>query len=249
VRAPAAIALAIAVVVAGCGAGGSGGPEASSTPATTRLAPATIAVPPAASEPQVGYPVARIVRPTVLRSAPAGRRVARIGAKTEWGTTRYLPVVRRRGGWLGVVATEQPNGRLAWVREADTRDAVTRSRIVVDLSARRLRLLSEDGRTLMRVPVGIGAPATPTPVGRFAITDGLRPAAGSPYGCCILALSGHQPHVPQGWTGGDRLAIHGTSAPATIGAAASHGCLRAGDADLRRLMRRVGLGTVVEIRP
>ena len=81
----------------------------------------------------------------------------------------------------------------------------------------------------------------------FAITDGLQPLAGSPYGCCILALSGHQPHVPQGWTGGDRLAIHGTDAPATIGAAASSGCLRAADGDVRRLMRRVGLGSVVEI--
>jgi lipoprotein-anchoring transpeptidase ErfK/SrfK len=96
--------------------------------------------------------------------------------------------------------------------------------------------------------VGVGAPSTPTPTGRFAVTDGLRAAAGSPYGCCILALSGHQPHVPQGWAGGDRLAIHGTSDPATIGAAASLGCLHATDADLRRLMRIVSLGSIVTIR-
>lgn len=190
-----------------------------------------------------------VVRPTVLRSAPDGPRVARIGPRTEWGTTRYLPVVRRRGDWLGVVATQRPNNRLGWVRRADTRDAVTRSRILVDLSERRLRLVSDDGRTLLRIAVAVGAPATPTPVGRFAVTDGLRPPTGSDYGCCILALSGHQPNVPQGWTGGNRLAIHGTIDPASIGTAASHGCLRASDEDLHRLLRRVGLGTVVEIRP
>ena len=39
-----------------------------------------------------------------------------------------------------------------------------------------------------------------------------------------------------------------TNAPGTIGAAASAGCLRAADADLRILMRRVPLGTPVFIR-
>jgi lipoprotein-anchoring transpeptidase ErfK/SrfK len=36
--------------------------------------------------------------------------------------------------------------------------------------------------------------------------------------------------------------------PVAIGAAASAGCLRASDADLRALMRRVPLGTPVFIR-
>jgi lipoprotein-anchoring transpeptidase ErfK/SrfK len=192
--------------------------------------------------------VAQITRRTTLRSAPAGPRVATIGPDTEWGTPRYLPVVRRRDGWLGVVATEVPNGRLAWVRASATRPAVSQTRILVDLSRRRLRVVGPDGRTLLRVTVGVGTAATPTPQGRFAITDGLRTEPGSPYGCCILALSGHQPDVPQGWTGGDRLAIHGTDDPASIGAAASSGCLRASDRDVRRLMARVGLGALVEIR-
>jgi hypothetical protein len=60
--------------------------------------------------------------------------------------------------------------------------------------------------------VGIGAPGTPTPVGRFAVTDELKGAGYSPvYGCCILALSAHQTRLSSGWTGGDRIAIHGGS--------------------------------------
>ena len=81
------------------------------------------------------------------------------------------------------------------------------------------------------------------------MTDKLSGSRFGPYyGCCILALSGHQTHLPAGWPGGDRLAIHGTDSPATIGTAASAGCLRAADADLQALMRRVPLGTPVFIR-
>jgi lipoprotein-anchoring transpeptidase ErfK/SrfK len=209
---------------------------------------ATVAAPPAQERRSEGDVVARIARRTALRATPGGRVLATIGPRTEWGTPRYLPVVRRRAGWLGVVATEAANGEMGWVPEAATRHAVTKSRILVDLSRRQLRLVDLDGRTLLRIRVGVGAPSTPTPVGRFAVTDGLRTAPGSPYGCCILALSGHQPNVPQGWTGGDRLAVHGTDDPSSIGAGASSGCLRASDRDVRRLMKRVGLGALVEIR-
>lgn len=241
------VAAGLTAALAGCGADPRAAGPAPAAPVSTTIA----ATPPAraaSADARSGDRVARIVRRTALRAAPGGRAVAKISAHTEWGTPRYLPVVRRRGAWLGVIATERPNARLGWVHADATTPAVARSRITVDLSQRRLWLLDDRGRTLLRIPVAVGTAATPTPVGRYAVTDGLRAAPGSPYGCCILALSGHQPNVPQGWTGGDRLAIHGTDDPASIGRAASHGCLRADDRDLRRLMRRVGLGTLVEIR-
>jgi lipoprotein-anchoring transpeptidase ErfK/SrfK len=247
-RAPIA---AVAVMAVAGGLAGCGATRTTTSPASTPAPPlrtTSVAATPREDRVPSGDAVAQITRPTTLRSAPAGPRVATIGPDTEWGTPRYLPVVRRRDGWLGVVATEVPNGRLAWVRASATRPAVSKTRILVDLSRRRLRVVGPHGRTLLRVTVGVGAAATPTPRGRFAVTDGLRTEPGSPYGCCILALSGHQPDVPQGWTGGDRLAIHGTDDPASIGAAASSGCLRASDRDVRRLMARVGLGTLVEIR-
>lgn len=241
---PGVVAL-VAVTLAGCGS--------TPMPSTQGAAPpplqtTSVATTPREDQEPAGDAVAQIVRRTQLRATPGGRSIASIGTRTQWGTTRYLPIVRRRGGWLGVVATEAPNGQLAWVRAADTRRAIATSRILVDLSRRQLRVVEPDGRTVLTVRVGVGSPSTPTPVGRFAVTDGLRAAAGSPYGCCILALSGHQPNVPQGWTGGDRLAVHGTTDPSSIGAAKSSGCLRASDADVRRLMAHVGLGSVVEIR-
>jgi lipoprotein-anchoring transpeptidase ErfK/SrfK len=124
----------------------------------------------------------------------------------------------------------------------------TRWSLHADLSARRLTL-RRGGRRVHRVSVAIGAAGSETPTGRFAVTDKLSGSQFGPYyGCCILALSGHQPNTPAGWKGGDRLAIHGTDAPGTIGTAASAGCLRASDEDLQTLMDKVPLGTPVFVR-
>jgi lipoprotein-anchoring transpeptidase ErfK/SrfK len=117
--------------------------------------------------------------------------------------------------------------------------------IDVDLSGRLLRVWRR-GTVVLRAAVGIGAAGTPTPIGRFGATDkltGFNPAA---YGCCLLALSAHQNHLPPGWPGGDRIAIHGGGG---IGAATSNGCLHATESVLRRLMRLVPLGSQVVIHP
>jgi hypothetical protein len=185
-----------------------------------------------------------------LSDRPGGPARLRVGSTTEFGSPRVLGVAARRGDWLGVVATERPNNRLAWVRRESAGLAVRRTRwsLHADLSARSLTL-RKGRRRVQRMAVAIGRPGSETPTGRFAVTDKLSGSRFGPYyGCCILALSGHQPNTPPGWTGGDRLGIHGTDSPATIGAAASAGCLRAADTDLRRLMRRVPLGTLVFIR-
>ncbi|MCW3063633.1 MAG: ErfK/YbiS/YcfS/YnhG family protein, partial [Solirubrobacterales bacterium] len=184
-----------------------------------------------------------------IRSRPAGPVVARM-AVTQFGSPVTFPVLARRGRWAGVPASAVANGRLGWIdaRSAGLAWQRTRKTIVVDLARRRLEL-RDGARTLLATRVGIGAPGTPTPRGHFAITDKLAgPSYSAAYGCCILALSGHQTNLPAGWRGGDRLAIHGTNAPSTIGAAATTGCLHAGAAVLRSLIRRVPLGTPVIIR-
>jgi hypothetical protein len=190
------------------------------------------------------------VAPVPLRARPDGRPVAHAAVTTEFGSPTVLAVAARRGRWLGVVSSSRPNGRLAWVhRDAPgLRLRRTRWSLHADLSARRV-VLRAYGKAVRRLSVAIGGPGTSTPTGRFAVTDKLSGSRFGPYyGCCILALSGHQPSTPPGWTGGDRLAIHGTDSPGTIGAAASAGCLRASEGDLHALMNAVPLGTTVHIR-
>ena len=217
--------------------------------ATTTLAPEPTA--PAQAKPLThGTARIRAGRSVKLRSKPGGRVVATIGARTEFGSRRVLAVAEKRGRWLGVLATERPNGKLGWIDSRSGAIARGRTKISLraDLSRRRIEL--RVGRKVVkRLKVAVGRPGSSTPTGRFSITDKMSGGRyGAYYGCCILALSGHQPNLPAGWKGGNRLAIHGTDKPGTIGAAASAGCLRGGDADLRVLMRRVPVGTQIVIK-
>src|SRR3954470_17075819 len=205
-----------------------------------------------APKPKPTFAVAR-VKPghtLALRSKPGGRVLASVGATTEFGSSTTLAVAERRGRWLGMTSTDLPNGKLGWVRSSDpaVKAHATHISLRIDLSRRKLEL--RDGRKVLRhATVGIGRSGSPTPTGRFSITDKLQGAAYGPYyGCCILALSGHQTNTPAGWQGGDRLAIHGTNNPASIGVPSSAGCLHADAEDLRVLMRKVPLGTPVFIR-
>jgi hypothetical protein len=67
-------------------------------------------------------------------------------------------------------------------------------------------------------------------------------------GCCVLALTGHQTNLPATWSGGDRLAVHATQDLASIGRAASLGCLRAGPSQVRWLIETIPLGAPLFVR-
>jgi lipoprotein-anchoring transpeptidase ErfK/SrfK len=139
-------------------------------------------------------------------------------------------------------------GKRAWLR-IDHRVArrVTRWEMRADISARTLTVI-HDGRVEHTYTVAVGARISPTPVGRFQVTDKLKgPKYGASYGCCIVALSTDQPHPPPGWTGMARMAVHGTNVDATVGDPVSAGCLHAHAAAMRWIMRHVPNGTPVVI--
>jgi lipoprotein-anchoring transpeptidase ErfK/SrfK len=187
-------------------------------------------------------------RTLALRSKPNGKVIAHVSSTTQFGSQTTLAVAARRGPWVGLTSTDIPNGTLGWARRDGLRTSTTHQSIRIDLSQRSLEL--RDGRRVVRrASVGIGRAGSPTPTGRFSVTDKMPGSRYSAfYGCCIVALSGHQVNTPAGWQGGDRLAIHGTPNPASIGVPSSAGCLHADADDLRLLMRRVPLGTPVFIR-
>lgn len=194
------------------------------------------------------YTTAYVRRATILYNRPGGRGKLRIPARTEWRSPRVLSVVKQRGDWLGVTASELKNGQVAWLRRDRARVNCVRWSLEVDLSKRAL-FVREDGRTVRRITIAIGARAHPTPTGRFAVTDRLDVVdRASPYGCCVLALSGHQVKLPPDWPGGDRLAIHATTDTSSIGKAVSLGCMRAASSHARWLIERVPLGAPVFIR-
>ena len=183
-----------------------------------------------------------------VRTEPGGGTVAnQVGRRTDFGSPTVFGVVKEVDGWAGVTTPYLPNGQLGWVRldPEQIKAGWTKLSVAIDLSERRAAL-RVDGTVVRTFPVTIGAPGVDTPTGRFAVTDTFRgdldPAA---YGCCAVALSATQPHIPSGWLGGNRIAIHGTTGP--LGVAASHGCVRAANPDVSMLVDRLPLGSPVFI--
>jgi L,D-transpeptidase catalytic domain len=194
------------------------------------------------------HAIASVGRPVMLYRKPGGSPLVKVRARTEWKSPRVFGVARRKGEWLGVQAAELPNGELGWLPARAARLDCTTWSLHADLSERKL-LVRREGRTVRRLAVAVGRPGNDTPTGRFSVTDKLRVTdPGSPYGCCVLALTGHQVNLPATWTGGDRLAVHATQDLASIGQAASLGCLRAGPRHARWLIETIPLGAPVFVR-
>jgi lipoprotein-anchoring transpeptidase ErfK/SrfK len=172
--------------------------------------------------------------------------VARIRTKTEFTSPTILAVAARKPGWV-LVRTSLEHHHVGWLPVSAGALFSQPRTIVIDLSRRTLTVFHR-GRLTDRYKVAVGTDATPTPRGKFAVTDRLQTGdATSDYGCCILALNAHQPKIAQGWGGGDRVAIHATPHTWTLGNAVSHGCVRSTNAALRQLMRHVRIGTPVTI--
>lgn len=188
---------------------------------------------------------------TAVRARPNGRLLGALPGRTPLGTPTWLWAVAlsRNNGWAQVVLPWRPNGRTGWVRLRGHRVVHTRTWVQADLSRRRIMLMH--GSRLVRwFPTAIGAPGSPTPIGRFSVTDPISTGDPSgPFGWYAFGLSGHQPNLPAGWSGGDQLAIHGTNDAGSIGTRASAGCLRVSASALWVLKRALRPGTPVVIHP
>ena len=116
-----------------------------------------------------------------------------------------------------------------------------------DLSERRITV-TKFGRVLFGMPAAIGSGGSPTPPGEYFVTDRIAFSRGY-LGTFAFGISGIQPKLPPGWSGGNQLAIHGTNSPSSIGTPASAGCLRVSERSLDRLKPLLRLGTPVIVVP
>ena len=194
----------------------------------------------------------RVPRDMAMTARPDGGRV--VGVLP--GTSRYYdePTV----AWIQRVSSDGRFGRLAvpytassrsgWIPLAGLRDSWSPIEVHVSLS-RHVLVVRRRGGLLFRAATATGSPSSPTPRGRYFVTDRVGFPSGGYLGRFAFGLSGIQPHLPSGWTGGDQLAIHGTDDPSSIGRSASAGCVRVGHGTLRRLRPLLRLGTPVIIQP
>jgi hypothetical protein len=207
-----------------------------------------LAPPTPASAPVPPGPLgALLLRRAQLRTRPGGRVLRTLGLKTVWGSRNVLGVVERRDGWIGVLSNHLHNSQVGWIPADSARLLHEPYTMHIDVSDRML-VVRHGGRVVRRVTIAVGRPGSTTPRGRFAITDLLRYKTPGSYGCCALALTARQPNIPQGWSGGDRIGLHGTPNEASVGNAVTAGCMRANGADMEWLMHHIRLGAPVHIR-
>jgi lipoprotein-anchoring transpeptidase ErfK/SrfK len=168
--------------------------------------------------------------------------IATLPAKTAYGITTTLltdpDVANPVSGWVLVtVPLHRPNDTEGWVQESDVTLTQTSYAINISLSQHTLVLLNA-GHPVLSTQIIIGAPQTPTPTGRFFLTDPINcntvsvpgyPVAqcSSVYGAFAIGTSGLSDALDSFDGTIPQIALHGTDLPVSqLGTNQSNGCVR-----------------------
>jgi hypothetical protein len=219
--------------------------------ATVTVTGCTAAVEPQGSEALAYGAAAR--RDLRVYDRPGGRPGERFGKINPNGVPTVFGVVARRveedcaPSWYRVRLPRRPNGRLGWVRAADVMIGEVRTRILVDLSERRVTLY-RSGRRMLTTRAAVGSSSTPTPTGTYYVDQRLHSNdPEGPFGPSAVGIAAYS-EVLTGWTQGGPIAIHGTNRPDLIGQAVSNGCVRVRNEVVRRIFDEALSGTPVVIQ-
>jgi L,D-transpeptidase catalytic domain len=190
-----------------------------------------------------------------IKSKPSHE--ARTVGKLRWNTEDGLPEVYvvlqsrlddEERAWLQIRIPGRPNGRTGWVREEQLSNLkVAETHLTIDRRT-LTATLRKRGKKIWRSRVGVGAPGTVTPKGRFWIRERLRNLGGSAvYGPWAFGTSAYSATLTD-WPGGGVVGIHGTNQPELIPGRPSHGCVRVPNAKIVRLAKLMPIGTPLTIR-
>ena len=250
----AAIAAAVALVLATGGVGGwlllrsdseAAAPKTQAAPTTTTTTPAP-PVPVAAVTATQKVPELTAYQDAVDTSPP----VTKLTDKTEYNLPRTYLVTDQssRPGWLSVLLPIRPNGASGWIRASDVTLGSSDYEIRIEIGAHKLTLLKLS-RPVLESGTVVGADKTPTPPGRFYVTDPLdlhsQPNAG--YGVFALGISGYSEVLTSFKGGPGQLAVHGTNNPDQMGQNISNGCVRVPNDIIEQIAAQAPLGTPVTI--
>jgi lipoprotein-anchoring transpeptidase ErfK/SrfK len=123
-----------------------------------------------------------------------------------------------------------------------------RSRQILVSVPDRMLAVIERGTVIRTFPVSVGASASPSPTGEFQIVR--RIANPTYYHPGVVIPPGTANPLGPRWIGLSQkgFGVHGTNHPESIGHAASHGCIRLRNRDIKQLFEMISVGDVVEIR-
>jgi hypothetical protein len=249
------LTVGLATILAGCGGEEPSAPATVAAPAPARTATAPRCVPvdhePLGTSTTAYAAAAR--SSVAVYDAPGGSVVARFGRLNPNGVATVFGVLGRRlaedcePSWYRVQLPRRPNGRVGWVRARAVSLGTVRTRVLVDLSERRVTLY-RGARKVITTRAAIGSSATPTPTGTYYVDQRLLTNdVGGPFGPGAVGIAAYS-EVLTGWTQGGPIAIHGTNRPDLIGKAVSNGCIRVRNDVLRRIFAATPEGTPVAIQ-
>jgi hypothetical protein len=160
--------------------------------------------------------------------------------------------------WARIRIPARPRPTEGWVaRSALSNFGVSDTAIRINRKTMRLTMY-EDGKPVLRTPVGVGAPKTPTPGGNFWVRSRFKVNQNESfrlfgkdipmrvYGPRIIMTSA-QSVADDNWPGGGIIGIHGTNQPQLIPGRPSHGCVRVPNKNILRIYQHISTGTPVKI--
>jgi lipoprotein-anchoring transpeptidase ErfK/SrfK len=218
--------------------------------------PAHAATPasPAAPTPKLAY-TAKILITTNVFKRPGHGIEMRLPTHAAWGGGPHVLLVLdtrlyRQKTWLRVALPDRPNGSSGWIREDFVRLGTTPWRVTIN-RASHVVTVYRYGHKQRSFSSVLGAEATPTPRGLYAIYEKLaQPDPKGFLGPWALHLTAFSDVLFNYGGGPGRVAIHGrdgASLADPLGSDRSHGCIRVDDSNILWMARVIPLGTPVLI--
>lgn len=123
--------------------------------------------------------------------------------------------------------------------------------LVIKLKQKQVYVYQGD-KVLKRYPVAIGKKGWETPTGEWQVMEKIRNPAWTSFKTGEVFPAGVENPLGSRWIGfwtdgRDVIGFHGTANVKSIGTAASHGCVRMRNRDVKALFRLVKVGTTVKV--
>jgi lipoprotein-anchoring transpeptidase ErfK/SrfK len=186
--------------------------------------------------------------PQVLYAAPGKQPIAVLPV-TELDSPTWVPLVQTSLGWDRVLLPSRPNRATGWIFTGGNGGSplqIRRSAYLIRIQTGVRKLSVDDaGGSLGTWTVAVGAPGTPTPVGRTFLLALLAPPHPT-YSPLILPLGLHSNALSSFGGGPGTVGLHGWPSSSVFGHAVSNGCVRVPAAALH-VLSGVPLGTLVLI--
>ncbi len=166
---------------------------------------------------------------------------------TYYKNPLVVEVLENQGDWMKVLITARPNHTTGWIKAEDVTIAATDFHMELDLSTFHLKVF-QGASVFVETDVVIGKDSTPTPLGRFFVTEKIKNSSDTGvYGAWILPTNGYSEVLDTFDNGLPQVAFHGTNQPELVRTKSSNGCVRIPNDVVIKIAGAIPAGTPIDI--